>query len=98
MCACLTNAKIPSNPGFWLLALLMTRADLYLYAFIACISKMTESQYCGGWKGPLDIIDSNPSAVADSLQQITQGRQIGLRYLQRRLHNTISETDAAIPG
>lgn len=44
-----------------------------------------------GWKGPLEIIQSNLPAKADSLEQVTQeGVQEGPECLQRRLL-TLSE-------
>lgn len=50
--------------------------------------KGTESQNCMGWKGPQEIIKSNPPAKANSLQQVAQvGIQTGLEYLQRRRLN-----------
>lgn len=52
-------------------------------------SFLTDSQNCRGWKGPPEIIESNPPAKAGSLHHVTQvGVQEGLEYLQRRrLHN-----------
>ena len=32
----------------------------------------TESQNCGGWKGPQEILESNSPAKAGTLQQVTQ--------------------------
>ena len=51
--------------------------------------RITESQNCRGWKGPLEIIETNPPAKAGSLHQVAQvGVQARLEYLQRRrLHN-----------
>ena len=51
--------------------------------------EFTESQNCRGWKGPLEIIESNPPAKAGSLDQVPQVCiQAGLELLQRRrLHN-----------
>ena len=48
-----------------------------------------ESQICRGWKGPLEIIESNPPCKAGYLQQAAWvGIQKGLEYLQRRtMHN-----------
>ena len=50
---------------------------------------VTESQNCRGWKGPPEIIQSNPPAKASSLDQATPvGIQAGLECLQRRrIHN-----------
>ena len=52
-------------------------------------NRITESQNCRGWKGPLEIIETNPPAKAGSLHQVAQvGVQARLEYLQRRrLHN-----------
>jgi len=48
----------------------------------------TESQNYRGWKGPEEIIESNTTAKAGSLQQVAQeGVQMGLEYPHRRLHN-----------
>jgi len=61
---------------------------------ISCYPEQTlhgcrESQK--GWKGPLEIIQSNLPAKADSLEQVTQeGVQEGPECLQRRLL-TLSE-------
>ena len=45
----------------------------------------TESQSHRDWKGPLEIIQSNPTAKAGSLQQVAQENiQVGFEYLQRR--------------
>ena len=48
-----------------------------------------KSQNHMGWKGPLEIIETNPPAKAGSLHQVAQvGVQARLEYLQRRrLHN-----------
>ena len=44
-------------------------------------------QNCRGWKGLLEIIQSNPPAKAGSLDQAAQmGIQVDLERLQRRLH------------
>ena len=49
------------------------------------VSCHTESQNGRGWKGPLEIIYSNPPAKAGSPQQAAQDLvQAGLEYLQRR--------------
>ena len=49
---------------------------------------ITESQSYKSWKGPLEIIKSNPTAKAGPLQQAALiGVQAGLEYLQRRIHN-----------
>lgn len=34
--------------------------------------RITESQNCRGWKGPLEIIETNPPAKAGSLHQVAQ--------------------------
>lgn len=48
----------------------------------------TESQNGRGWKGPLEITQSNPPAKQGHLEHIAQdGIQVGFDYLQRRLHN-----------
>ena len=52
------------------------------------LSEFTESQKCREWKGPPEVIESNPLAKAGPLQQAEQvGVQTGLEYLQRRIHN-----------
>ena len=50
---------------------------------------ITESQNCRGWKGPQEIIKSNPPVKEGSVQLATQvDVQTGLEYLPtRRLHN-----------
>ena len=53
--------------------------------------QITESQNCGGWKGPQEIIESKPPAKAGSLQYFAQvGIQTGLEYLQRRRLHSLS--------
>ena len=52
---------------------------------------ITETQNCWGWKGPLEIIQSNAPAKAGSLDQAAQvGIQVGLKCLQRRRLHYIS--------
>ena len=53
------------------------------------VRRIIESQNHRGWKGPQEIIKSNTSAEADTLQLVTQvGIQNGLEYLhQRRFHS-----------
>jgi len=53
--------------------------------FLKSPTPFTESQNCRGWKGPPEIIGSNPPAKAGSPEQAAQvGVQTGLEYLQRR--------------
>jgi len=53
------------------------------------IGRITELQNCRGWKGPLEIIESNSPAKAGSLDQVAQ---VGLEYLQRRrIHNLLGQ-------
>lgn len=41
--------------------------------------QISESPNCRGWKGPLEIVESNPPATVGFLQQLTQVRiQTGL--------------------
>lgn len=46
--------------------------------------QLQEPQNCKGWKGPLEIIESNPPAPAGSLQSVTEGyAQMGLLHPSR---------------
>jgi len=54
------------------------------YSFIGTIFKSQNDNH-SGWKGPQEITESNPTAKAGSLQQVTQESiQAGFGYLQRR--------------
>ena len=48
------------NPGNYRLVSLISVSGKIM-------ERITESQNCRGWKGPLEIIESNPSAKAGSL-------------------------------
>ena len=57
----------------------------------------TELQNCRGWKGPPEFIESNPSAKADSLEQVAQvDVQTGFEYLHRRRLHNLSEQPAPV--
>jgi len=60
-------------------------------------SRITEPQDCRGWKGPLEIIKSNPPAKASPLQQAVHvGMQVGLKYLQRRRNHNLSGKSVSV--
>lgn len=63
-------------------------------------SRVTGSQNhsCRGWKGPLEIIESNRPAKVGAQQQVTQvGVQRGLEYLQSRRLQPLSATCPRAP-
>lgn len=60
-CALLSNTLNPNFP-------LYSEAYQGLKLEDTKINRITESQICGGWKEPQDIIESNPPAKACSLQ------------------------------
>ena len=66
--------------------LLWSKCATFIFPNISSLQrKITESQNCRGWNGPQEITESNPPAIAGTLQQVIQvGVQTGLEYLHRR--------------